>query len=193
MDGNGVPTENGKPFEKEISRLADFPLGVSSLAGETPEIRYRVEIVYKKFVAPLNLLYLIPGRYISRSRWFSIQEGPGMNLSRLRELLQNSVVTIVLLYLIIIILTLLFSSSILGGLDPESISDNRTLMALFMTIPDYYPGCSFLQCVLSADEDEKPAQQLSLQAEAGSSHPVDCYSGFSSPDCPFPAVYGYGL
>ena len=58
-----------------------------------------------------------------------------MNLTRLRELLQNSVITIVLLYLIIIILTLLFSSTILGGLDPESISENRTLMALFMTIP----------------------------------------------------------
>ncbi len=58
-----------------------------------------------------------------------------MNLTRFRELLQNSVITIVLLYLIIIILTLFFSSTILEGLDPESISENRTLMALFMTIP----------------------------------------------------------
>ncbi len=58
-----------------------------------------------------------------------------MTFSRVREILQNSVITIVLLYLIIIVLTLLFSSSILGGMDPESISDNRTLMALFMTIP----------------------------------------------------------
>ena len=58
-----------------------------------------------------------------------------MKIGKLRELLQNSVITIVLLYLIIIILTLLFSSSILGGMDPESIGDNRTLIGLFMTIP----------------------------------------------------------
>ncbi len=64
-----------EPFEKEISHLFDFPLGVMTLPGETPEIRYRVEVVYKKFVAPLNLLYLLPGKYISRSSWFVIQEG----------------------------------------------------------------------------------------------------------------------
>ena len=58
-----------------------------------------------------------------------------MNKTRIREILQGSIITVVLLYLIIIILTLLFSSSILGGMDPESMGDNRTLMALFMIIP----------------------------------------------------------
>ena len=54
---------------------------------------------------------------------------------RIREILQNSVITVVLLYFVIIILTLIFSSSILGGLDPENFTDNRALMGLFMTIP----------------------------------------------------------
>ena len=58
-----------------------------------------------------------------------------MNKTRIREILQGSIITVVLLYLIIIILTLLFSNSILGGMDPESMGDNRTLMALFMIIP----------------------------------------------------------
>ena len=54
---------------------------------------------------------------------------------RIREILQSSVITVVLLYFIIIILTLIFSSSILGGMDPENFSDSKTLMGLFMTIP----------------------------------------------------------
>ncbi len=63
-----------EPFEQALTHLVDFPLEVSGLEGEVPDIRYRVEVVYKKFVAPLNLLYLIPGRYISRSGWMKIPE-----------------------------------------------------------------------------------------------------------------------
>jgi two-component system, NtrC family, nitrogen regulation sensor histidine kinase NtrY len=59
----------------------------------------------------------------------------GDKKARIREALQNSVITVVLLYLIIIVLTLFFSSRVLGGMDPENISDNRTLIGIFLTIP----------------------------------------------------------
>ena len=64
-----------EPFENALSRLEKYPLEISALDDDIPDLRYRVEVVYKKFVAPLNLLYLIPGRYISRSRWMRIPEG----------------------------------------------------------------------------------------------------------------------
>jgi len=54
---------------------------------------------------------------------------------KIREFLQSSVITVVLLYLVIIILIILFSNSVLSGMDSENIGENRTLIALFLTIP----------------------------------------------------------
>ena len=58
-----------------------------------------------------------------------------MKLGRLKEILQSSVITVVLLYLFIILLILVFASTILSGLDQENTVENRMLMTLFMTIP----------------------------------------------------------
>jgi hypothetical protein len=60
-------------FYKHFSEIDALPMGIAILSGESPEIRCRMEIVYKKFVAPLNLLYLIPGKYITRGRWETIR------------------------------------------------------------------------------------------------------------------------
>lgn len=58
-----------------------------------------------------------------------------MNKGKIRELLQSSVITVVLLYLVIIILTIVFSNSVLSGMDSENIGENRTLIGLFLIIP----------------------------------------------------------
>ena len=59
-------------FYREFSELNAFPAGQPHLAGEVPEVQYRMEVIYRKFVAPLNLLYLLPGKYISRGMWETI-------------------------------------------------------------------------------------------------------------------------
>ena len=59
-------------FYRAFSELKDFPLGFFLLPGEIPEVRCRLEVIYKKFVAPLNLLYLLPGKFISRGQWETI-------------------------------------------------------------------------------------------------------------------------
>ena len=56
-------------FFRNFSQMNDFPLGVSVSPGDSTEVRCRMEVVYKKFVTPLNLLYLIPRRYITRGKW----------------------------------------------------------------------------------------------------------------------------
>jgi len=60
-------------FYRRFSEMEAFPLDLFLSPGESPTIRYRMEVVYKKFVTPLNLLYLIPGKYITRGRWEIIQ------------------------------------------------------------------------------------------------------------------------
>jgi len=65
-----------KTFYQNFSMINNFPIGRSLVSGESPDIRYQIEVVYKKFVAPLNLLYLIPGKYITKGRWIDLKAGP---------------------------------------------------------------------------------------------------------------------
>lgn len=65
-------------FYRNFSIIRDFQMGKTLASGESLEIRYRIEIVYKKFVAPLNLLYLIPGKFITRGKWIDLQSGSEM-------------------------------------------------------------------------------------------------------------------
>lgn len=69
---------NWDAFYRSFSVIHDFPVGKSLAIGESPNIRYKIEVVYKKFVAPLNLLYLIPGKYITRGRWIDLLSGSEM-------------------------------------------------------------------------------------------------------------------
>lgn len=64
-------------FYRDFSRLEEYPLRAGLLPGDRPEVHYRFEIVYKKLVAPLNLLYLIPGRFITRSVWLPLPDREG--------------------------------------------------------------------------------------------------------------------
>lgn len=58
-----------------------------------------------------------------------------MKVSRMRELLQSSALTVVLLYLLLIILILVFSSAVLGGMDQNTIGENGILIFLLLSIP----------------------------------------------------------
>jgi two-component system, NtrC family, nitrogen regulation sensor histidine kinase NtrY len=58
-----------------------------------------------------------------------------MNFRSLRDFLQNSVITVVLLYLLIIVLILIFASSILGGMDQNTIGEDPSQLILLITIP----------------------------------------------------------
>ena len=61
-------------FFRDFSFLEAFPLEITRRDAVLSDVQYRVEVVYKKFVAPLNLLYLIPGKYISRGKWITPEE-----------------------------------------------------------------------------------------------------------------------
>lgn len=58
-----------------------------------------------------------------------------MNFQRLRDFLQNSIITVILLYLLIIVLILVFASSILGGMDQNTIGENPSQLILLIAIP----------------------------------------------------------
>ncbi|MBF9015352.1 MULTISPECIES: PAS domain-containing sensor histidine kinase [unclassified Oceanispirochaeta] len=58
-----------------------------------------------------------------------------MNFQRLRDFLQNSIITVILLYLLIIVLILIFASSILGGMDQNTIGENPSQLILLIAIP----------------------------------------------------------
>ncbi|OQY32712.1 MAG: hypothetical protein B6241_10290 [Spirochaetaceae bacterium 4572_59] len=78
---NGRETGTYRDWETfywSFSVIHNFPVGKSLASGGSPNIRYRVEVVYKKFVAPLNLLYLVPGKYITRGRWIDLVAGSEM-------------------------------------------------------------------------------------------------------------------
>ena len=62
-------------FYRSFSNMEKTPLDKLTPGDVSVEIHYRMEVVYKKFIAPLNILYLIPGRYIKRFEWVELHNG----------------------------------------------------------------------------------------------------------------------
>ena len=62
-------------FYRSFSTMDNTPLDKVVHGDVSVEIQYRMEVVYKKFIAPLNILYLIPGRYIKRFKWVELHNG----------------------------------------------------------------------------------------------------------------------
>ncbi len=62
-------------FYRSFSTMENAPLDKLVSGDVSVEIHYRMEVVYKKFIAPLNILYLIPGRYVKRFEWIELHNG----------------------------------------------------------------------------------------------------------------------
>jgi len=64
-------------FYRGFICLCDYPLGDPLQPGDFAAVRYRMEVVYRKLVAPINLLYfLLPGKFVQRGGWTEIPSGP---------------------------------------------------------------------------------------------------------------------
>ncbi|MDC7233379.1 MAG: hypothetical protein PQJ58_09100, partial [Spirochaetales bacterium] len=58
-----------------------------------------------------------------------------MRLKDIRNILQNSIVTVLLMYLLVIVLILVFASSMLGGMDQNTIGEEPVQIILLVAIP----------------------------------------------------------